>query len=508
MLEAALRDRILVLDGGMGTMVQAAELGPDDFGGPELEGCNENLVLTRPDVIRDIHTAYLEAGADIIETDTFGATPLVLAEYGLEAQTHAINVAAARIAREAADAISTPERPRFVAGSIGPTTKALTVTGGTTFEELLDGYRQQAAALLEGGVDLMIVETAQDTLNMKAACLGIEQAAAQSGRAVPLILSTTIEATGTMLGGQGIEAWWTSIQHVQPLAVGMNCATGPEFMADHLRSLSGLATCATSVYPNAGLPDEDGVYPETPASLATKMERFVEEGWVNLVGGCCGTTPAHVQAIAEMVEGRRPRTPRASAGFAASGIERIEADVDTRPLLVGERTNVIGSLRFKRLVAAGRWEDAAEIGRAQVKRGAQVVDVCLSHPDRDELADVGAFYPRLNRLVKAPLMIDATDAAVIEAALRQSQGKAIINSINLEDGEQRFDEVCPLITRYGAAVVVGTIDEDKKAGMAVTRERKLSIAKRSYELLTGKSLSVIKIKEKGGAAKLRPFCLS
>ena len=263
-----------------------------------------------------------------------------------------------------------------------------------------------------------------------------------------------------MLGGQGIDAWWTSVQHFDPIAVGMNCATGPEFMADHIRQLSSLATCAVSVYPNAGLPDENGDYPETPEMLADKLARFVEEGWVNLVGGCCGTTPEHIRAIAKLAEGRTPRRPAKPDGFSLSGIERTVLDPDTRPLLVGERTNVIGSLRFKRLVAQGKWEDAAEIGRAQVKRGAQIVDVCLSHPDRDELADVADFYPRLTRLVKAPLMIDATDPAVLEAALKQSQGKAVINSINLEDGEERLELVAPLLRKYGAAVVVGTIDEN------------------------------------------------
>ncbi len=489
-LRQLLQERILVLDGGMGTMLQEAQLSADDFGGPELEGCNEHLVLTRPEVIQGIHEAYFDAGADIVETDTFGATAIVLAEYGLQDKVHEINVAAARVACAARDAVAQrcPERADalFVAGSIGPTTKALTVTGGTTFDELLQNYRDQAIGLIEGGCDLLVIETAQDTLNMKAAAIGVEDAFTRTGRRLPVILSATIEPTGTMLSGQDIEAWYTSIAHFQPLAVGMNCATGPEFMTDHIRSLAQVADCAISVYPNAGLPDADGTYPETPEILAGHLEPFVESGWINLVGGCCGTTPEHVQAIRQLVDGRPPRRADAPRGGVVSGIENRPIDPDTRPVLVGERTNVIGSLRFKRLVEAGDWEKAAEIGRAQVKRGAQVVDVCLTHPDRDEVPDIDAFYPRLNRLVKAPLMIDATDPAAIEAALRHSQGKAIINSINLEDGEDRFDEVCPLARRYGAALVVGTIDEDPEHGMAVTAERKLEIARRSHELLTTK----------------------
>ncbi len=482
-LRAALRERILVLDGGMGTMLQAAELTADDFGGPDLEGCNEHLVLTRPDVIQGIHEAYFTAGADIVETDTFGATRLVLAEYGLEDKAYEINVAAARIARAAADR---QDRPCWVGGSIGPTTKALTVTGGTTFDELVESYEEQARGLIDGGADLLIVETTQDTLNLKAAGIGIDTAFTATGTTLPIILSATIEPTGTMLGGQDIEAWYASVRHLDPIAVGMNCATGPVFMTDHVRTLASIATCAISVYPNAGLPDEDGCYPETPEILADHLRTFVEKGWINLVGGCCGTTPEHVQAIAALVKDQSPRRPAAQAPPLISGIEARLIDKETRPILVGERTNVIGSLRFKRLVENGEWEKAAEIGRAQVRKGAQVVDICLTHPDREEVADIDAFYPRLNRLVKAPIMVDATDAQSIEAALRHCQGKAIVNSINLEDGEERFAEIAPLLRRYGAAVVVGTIDEDPDQGMAVTAARKLEVATRCYDLLTGR----------------------
>jgi 5-methyltetrahydrofolate--homocysteine methyltransferase len=486
LLADTLRRRILVLDGAMGTMIQARNLTAEDFGGAELEGCNEHLNLTRPDVIRGIHDAYLDAGADLISTNSFGCAPYVLAEYGLSAKSHELCLAAARIAREAVDARSTPERPRFVIGAMGPGTRTITVTGGVTFDEVREGYRTQARGLVAGGADTLLLETSQDTLNVKAAAIGVREAMAEAGVDLPLMVSGTIEPMGSMLAGQGVDALHASLEHLGLFSIGLNCATGPEFMTDHLRSLAGLATCLVTVYPNAGLPDEHGHYEETPESLALKMRRFVEEGWVNMVGGCCGTTPAHTRALTRLVEGRPPRRPAERLAPAVSGIEVVYPSDDNRPLLVGERTNVIGSRKFKDLIVEERFEEAAEVGRAQVRGGGQVLDVCLANPDRDEQADILRFLDRLTRKVKAPLMIDSTDAVVIEAALRLCQGKAIINSINLEDGEERFERVVPLCRTYGAAVVVGCIDENKQQGMAVSRERKLEIAQRSFELLTGK----------------------
>jgi 5-methyltetrahydrofolate--homocysteine methyltransferase len=483
---AAFRERILVLDGAMGTMIQARDLSAEDFGGDALEGCNENLNLTRPDVIRGIHQAYLDAGADLISTNSFGCAPYVLAEYGLSDKCEEICRAAGRIAREAADAGSTPARPRFVIGAMGPGTRTITVTGGVTFDEVREGYRAQARGLIAGGVDALLLETSQDTLNVKAAAMGVREALAEAGLDLPLMVSGTVEPMGTMLAGQGVDAFYASLEHLRLFSIGLNCATGPEFMTDHLRSLAGLATCLVTVYPNAGLPDEHGHYEETPESLALKMRRFVDEGWVNVVGGCCGTTPAHTRALARLVEGRPPRRPAERLAPAVSGIEVVYPGDDNRPLLVGERTNVIGSRKFKDLVVEERFEEAAEVGRAQVRGGGQVLDVCLANPDRDERADMLHFLDRLTRKVKAPLMIDSTDAAVIEASLRLCQGKSIVNSINLEDGEERFEKVVPLLRAYGAAVVVGCIDENKQQGMAVSRERKLEIAQRSFDLLTGK----------------------
>ena len=369
-LRELLAHRILVLDGAMGTMLQQRNLTATDFGGAALEGCNENLVRTRPDVVLDIHRKYLEAGADLIETDTFGGAPLVLGEYGLAADAHELNKRAAELARQAADELSTPQKPRYVAGSMGPTTKAITVTGGVTFEQLHEAYYLQAKGLVEGGVDVLLVETCQDTRNIKAATLAIRQLSETIGAEVPFIISVTIEPMGTMLAGQTVEAMWASLRHAHPLAFGMNCATGPEFMTDHIRTLSQLTLEFVSCYPNAGLPDEEGKYLETPTSLAAQLEKFVDHGWLNIVGGCCGTTEKHIRALAQMVEGKKPRQPPAEAHRAVySGIETIEAEESTRPLLVGERTNVIGSRLFKNLVAEEKWEEASEIARRRAYRG-------------------------------------------------------------------------------------------------------------------------------------------
>ena len=482
-LRQLLQERILILDGAMGTMIQQAGLAAADFGGEALEGCNEMLNLTRPDVIRGIHEAYLEAGADIIETNTFGATSVVLAEYGIADRAREINLAAARLAREACDRFSTPDKPRYVAGSMGPTTKTLSVTGGVTFDELAEAYREQAEALLEGGVDALLVETCQDTLNVKAAGVGIRRAFEALGREVPVMISGTIEPTGTTLAGQNIEAFYISLKHLKPISIGLNCATGPELMRDHIRTLAGMADIAVSCYPNAGLPDENGRYHETPESLARKLRGFAEQGWVNVVGGCCGTTPAHIRAIAEALRDLPPRKPEGRHPAAVAGIETVYLEEANRPCLVGERTNVLGSRRFKRLIAEGKYEEAAEIARAQVKNGAQIIDVCLQDPDRNEAEDMRRFLACATRIVKVPFMIDTTDPAVAELALKMIQGKSIINSVNLEDGEEKFARIAPLVHRYGAAVVVGTIDE---RGQAISREDKLAVARRSYELLTGK----------------------
>ena len=485
-LKSLLKERILVVDGAMGTSIQDRNLGPDDFGGPEYEGCNEYLVLTRPEVIAGIHQEFLDAGADILETDTFGATPVVLEEYNLAHLARRINREAAQLARGLADEASTPEKPRFVAGSMGPTTKSISVTGGITFDEMSASYQEQALGLVEGGVDLLLLETTQDTLNLKAGLEAIDRAFAELGQQVPIAVQGTIEAMGTLLAGQDAEAFYTSVAHRDLLWIGFNCATGPEFMTDHIRTLAGLSRFPVATVPNAGLPDENGKYNETPEMMAATIGRFLENGWLNVVGGCCGTGPEHIRLLVQAAAGKTPRQLVFSHETRISGIEALVVDQDTRPAIVGERTNVLGSRRFRRLIDQGAFEEAAEVGRRQVRNGAHILDVCLQDPDRDEFADMTAFLEILTKKVKAPIMIDSTDHLVVELALKLLQGKAIINSINLEDGEDRFKLVVPLAQRYGAALVVGCIDEDKAQAQAITRQRKVEIALRSAEILTEK----------------------
>ena len=485
-LVEALQNRILVIDGAMGTMIHQEPLSIEtDFLG--RENCPEILVVTRPELILNIHRAYLEAGADIVETDTFGGTSVVLAEFTLQDRTHELNVLAAKLARQAAAEFSTPDQPRFVAGSMGPTTKDLNITATITFEAIRQNYYEQAKALVEGGADILLLETAFDTGSLKAGLMAIDQLSREIGQFIPVMASVTIERNGTMLGGQPIDALYTSIANHPLLSVGMNCATGPDLMTDHIRTLNEMCTTRISCYPNAGLPNSEGKFGETPESLAAQLEKFADHGWLNIVGGCCGTTPAHIRAIADMVKGKAPRPLKASAHRAYySNKEMVEAEESNRPLIVGERTNVIGSRLFKNLVAEEKWEEATEIARRQIRNGAHVIDVCLQTSDRDEMNDIKPFYEKLIRKIKAPIMIDTTDPKGIELALSYCQGKSIINSINLEDGEEKFEKICPVAKRYGAAVVVGTIDEDKLQAQAFTRERKLAVAQRSVDLLTSK----------------------
>ena len=484
-LKAALKERILLIDGAMGTAIQSFDLGPDDFGGIEYEGCNEHLVLTRPDVIETIHRGHLDAGADIIETDTFGSTSIVLSEYDLAHEARRLNRVAAELARNVADESSTLGKPRFVAGSMGPTTKTISVTGGVTFDDLVDSYQEQAAGLIEGGVDVLLLETGQDTLNIKAGLEGIDRAYAELGCEVPVAVQGTVEPMGTLLAGQDVEALYISLSHRELLWIGINCATGPSFMTDHIRSLAAISRFPVACVPNAGMPDEDGKYNETPEAMAETLGRFVDSGWVNLVGGCCGTVNGHIHLLGETAAGKAPRVPVESDETRVSGIDALLVDDQLRPAVVGERTNVLGSRRFRRLINEGKFEEAAEIGRRQARNGAHILDVCLQDPDRDEAADVTEFLDLVTKKVKTPIMIDSTDPAVIELSLKRLQGKAIINSVNLEDGEERFQAVVPLARRYGAALVVGC-DDDKEQAQAVTRERKLEVALRSARILKEK----------------------
>jgi 5-methyltetrahydrofolate--homocysteine methyltransferase len=482
----ALEDRILVIDGAMGSILHS-QLTVEDYGGAALENCTDNVVLTRPDLVQAIHRQYLEAGAEIIETNSFNGHKISLSEFNLQDKIHSINSTAARIAREVADEFYTDAKPRFVAGSMGPTTRSITVTRNVTFDELREGYYEQAKALVDGGADILLLETCQDTRNVKAALLGIEQLERELGYELAIMVSGTIEPMGTMLAGQTADTLYASIAHRKLLSVGLNCATGPEFMTDHIRTLHEMASTRISCYPNAGIPNEELKYIETPESLASQLEKFVDHGWLNLIGGCCGTTPAHIKAIAQMVDGKKPRalkTPPRKAIY--TGIELVEADDSNRPLIVGERTNVIGSRLFKNMIAEEKWEEASEIARRQVRNGAHIIDVCLQSTDREEINDIPLFYEKLIRKCKAPIMIDTTDPKAVELSLTYCQGKSLINSVNLEDGEEKFERLCPIAKAYGAALVVGCIDEDKLQAQAFTRERKLAVAERSVQLLTTK----------------------
>jgi len=486
-LRQRLAHHLLVIDGALGTSVQSWGLTPEHFGGAAHEGCNEILVLTQPEAISGLHRSFLEAGADLIETDSFGSNAVVLAEFGLQHQARELNRAAAKLARQAADAFSTRDWPRFVAGAIGPTTKTISVTGGIGLDELALAYQEQAEGLIEGGVDVLLLETVQDTLNVKAGLLGIERAMARLGVEVGVAVQGTIETTGTLLAGQDIEAFYVALAHRDLLWMGLNCATGADFMTDHLRTLAAISRFPVACVPNAGLPDEDGHYHETPELLAGKLERFMAAGWLNLAGGCCGTTPEHIRLLAQAARRARPRIPILARRSAVSGLEALVIDEQTRPVIVGERTNVLGSRRFKRLIAQGEWEAAAEIGRAQARGGAHVLDVCLQDPDRGESADLNQFLEVLVKKIKVPVMLDSTDPGAIELGLKRLQGKAIINSINLEDGARapRLLRVVELARRWGAALVVGCIDEDPQQAQAVSRARKLEIARRACALLTG-----------------------
>jgi len=482
-LRELLKEKILVLDGAMGTSIQKVGLKAEDFGGAQYEGCNERLLQTRPDVIASIHEGYLKAGADILESNTFNSSPIVLAEYGLRDEAFELSKAGAKLAKDLARKYSTPGKPRFVAGSMGPTNKSFFIGRNVTFDELVESFRVQSLGLLEGGADYLLLETCMDSINIKAGLIGADKAFAEAGKQVPVAVSATIEAMGTTLAGQGVEALYYSLQQRDLLYIGLNCATGPEFMTDHIRTLSEISRFPVAAVPNAGLPDEEGRYNETPERVAATLERFVGEGWINLVGGCCGTGPAHIRLLADMVRGKKPRSAHPERRTAFSGLEPFVVTEEARPVLVGERTNVIGSRLFKAMIVEEKFEEASEVARRQARAGAQVIDVCLANPDRDEAADMVRFLDFATRKVKLPLMIDTTDPRVVEEALRLTPGRSIVNSINLEDGEGKFAKVAPLLKAYGAGVVVGCIDEK---GMAVTRERKLEAARRSFDLLTGK----------------------
>lgn len=484
---AAARERVVVLDGATGTNLQLRDLGPDDFGGLALEGCNEILVRTRPDVVRQLHASFLEVGVDCVETNSFGSSAVVLAEYGLAGDAHELSLQAARLAREVADSYATPDRPRWVAGSMGPTTKLATL-GHTTYRVMRGAFEEQAAGLLEGGVDLFVIETQQDLLTLKAAMNGCRRAMRAAGRQVPLQVQVTIETNGRMLIGSEIGAALVVLDALKADIVGLNCATGPREMTEHLRHLQGNSRVPISCLPNAGLPsivDGRTHYDLSPDELAGHHARFITELGVTVVGGCCGTTPEHLAAVVERCAPLvpRPRDPRPEPS-AASIYSPVTYDQDVSALLIGERTNTNGSRAFRDALLEQRWDDVVRVGTDQVKESAHLVDVCVDYVGRDGTADMAEVAHRFATAVPLPLVLDSTEPQVLEAGLERLGGKCLLNSANLEDGEEpgsRFDRVMSLAREHGAGVICLTIDEE---GQARTRDRKLAIARRIRDLAT------------------------
>ncbi|MDH3938902.1 MAG: methionine synthase, partial [candidate division Zixibacteria bacterium] len=497
-----LEKRILVLDGGYGSLIQSHELAEADYRGEQfadhpvdLRGNGDILSLTRPDVITGIYEAYLKAGADILTTNSFIANSISQADYQTEPFVHDMNVAAARLARAAADraAEKDPSKPRFVAGSLGPTNRTCSISPNVedpasrnvTFDQLVTVYKEQAAALLEGGVDVLMVETIFDTLNGKAALFAIAELFEAGAREVPVWVSGTItDASGRTLSGQTTEAFWISVAHAAPLLVGLNCALGAEALRPHLKALSKVADTFVTVHPNAGLPNELGGYDERPEQIASMLKEFAEAGLVNIVGGCCGTTPEHIKAIAEAVAGIAPRrVPVVPTRCRLSGLEALEIRPDSLFINVGERTNVAGSAKFARLIREDKYEEALKIARGQVIGGAQIIDVNMDAPLLDAVAAMTRFLnmvasdPQISRV---PVMIDSSDWSVIEAGLKCVQGKGVVNSISLKDGQEEFLRRAKLVRKYGAAVVLMAFDEQ---GQADSYQRKIDICTRCYHLL-------------------------
>jgi 5-methyltetrahydrofolate--homocysteine methyltransferase len=509
--EARLREvlarRILILDGAMGTMIQHYKLPEADFRGDrfaghavDLRGNNDLLVLTRPDVIREIHEQYLEAGADIIETNTFGATSVAQDDYRLGHIAYEMNVAAARLAVEAASRFTTADRPRYVAGALGPTPKTASISPdvndpgarNVTFDQLVAAYGEQARGLLDGGVDLLLIETIFDTLNAKAAIFAVEAEFERRGELglpkVPVMISGTVtDASGRILSGQTVEAFWHSIRHARPLTVGLNCALGAALMRPYIEELAKIADTFVSVYPNAGLPNpmSDTGFDETPEITSSLLREFAEAGFVNIAGGCCGTTPEHIRAIAHEIDGLAPRTvPASDHAMKLSGLEPVKVGDESLFVNVGERTNVTGSKAFARLILNEQYEEAVSVARQQVENGAQVIDINMDEAMLDSAAAMTRFLNLIASepdIARVPVMIDSSKWSVIEAGLKCVQGKSIVNSISMKEGEAEFIRQARLARRYGAAVIVMAFDEK---GQADTYARKTEICRRSYELLT------------------------
>ncbi len=502
LLTGLLRERILVIDGAMGTMIQGHGLDESGYRGErfadwdsDVRGNSDLLSLTQPDIIRSIHAEYLAAGADIVATNTFNAQQISQADYGMEALAYEMNYESARLAREAADEATAadPARPRFVAGGLGPTNRTASISPDVndpgfrniSFEQLAEAYAEQAAGLVDGGADLLLVETIFDTLNAKAAIFALETMFEERGRRWPVILSGTItDASGRTLSGQVTEAFWNSVRHARPLAVGLNCALGAAEIRPYLAELSRVADAFVSCYPNAGLPNAFGEYDETPDQMSTVLAEFTEAGLVNLVGGCCGTTPAHIARLAAVVDGQPPREPaRPSPAMRLSGLEPLTIDDDSLFVNIGERTNITGSAKFRNLIKAGDYDSGLSVAAQQVENGAQIIDVNMDEGMIDGVAAMDRFTKLIASepdISRVPMMIDSSKWEVIEAGLRCVQGKPIVNSISMKEGEDKFREHARLCRKYGAAVVVMAFDED---GQADNLERRKQICERAYRIL-------------------------
>ena len=479
-----LSHRVLVLDGAMGTNLQKQDLRPEDFDGKD--GCNELLVLSKPDAVAKVHEDFFKAGCDAVETNTFGSNRIVLAEYDLADRVIELNVKAVALARKIAQQYSTPEKPRFVVGSIGPGTKLPTL-GHIGFDAMYSVFAEQTSGLLQGGIDALLIETCQDILQAKIAVIAANETMAKMSVRVPILCQVTVEAVGTMLLGTEISAALTALEMLPIDVIGMNCATGPQEMIDHVRYLTEHARQYVSVLPNAGLPENVGghaVYKLTPNELADFQERFVREFGVNIVGGCCGTTPEHLEAVVKRVSKISPKKRQISHEASCSSLyQSVTYLQEPPPMLIGERTNANGSRQFKKLLEQEDYDGIVTMGRESVKEGSHALDVCVAYVGRNETKDIIEVLSRLNQQITIPIVVDSTECPVIEEALKRISGKAIINSINLEDGEERMQKVCPLAKRFGAGLIALTIDE---IGMAKDRQKKFEIARRIYDLATTK----------------------
>ncbi|MBE8575592.1 methionine synthase [Vibrio sp. OPT18] len=501
-IDALLKQRILLIDGGMGTMIQDYKLEEQDYRGErfadwhsDLKGNNDLLVLTQPKLIKDIHSEYLEAGADILETNTFNATTIAMADYDMESLSEEINFAAAKLAREAADewTAKTPDKPRFVAGVLGPTNRTCSISPdvndpgyrNVSFDELVEAYSESTRALIKGGSDLILIETIFDTLNAKACAFAVESVFEEVGISLPVMISGTItDASGRTLSGQTTEAFYNALRHVKPISFGLNCALGPDELREYVGEMSRISECNVSAHPNAGLPNAFGEYDLSPEDMAEHVKEWAESGFLNLIGGCCGTTPEHIREMAEAVEGVTPRQlPDLPVSCRLSGLEPLTIAKESLFVNVGERTNVTGSARFKRLIKEELYDEALSVAREQVENGAQIIDINMDEGMLDAEACMVKFLnlcasePEIS---KVPVMVDSSKWEVIEAGLKCIQGKGIVNSISLKEGKEKFVEQAKLVRRYGAAVIVMAFDE---VGQADTRERKVEICTNAYNIL-------------------------